>query len=415
MTALEPHFFRRESGRMIATLVRVLGVHHYALAEDVVQDTLCRALEVWKFSGPPANPSAWLAAVARNRAFDLLRRDKTARTYAPELGRLLDSEWTLVAGADELFHQSAPRDDELRMMFSVCQPRLTEEAQIALVLHSLCGFSVAEIAAAFFASAAAIEKRLTRAKAALAESRTLFELTDANLGARLGTVNAAIYLLFNEGYHGASATVAVREQLCAEALRLVMLLVEHPRTSTPATHALAALLCLHAARLPARVSPEGELRSLFEQDRGAWDRNLVARGLELLDLSASGDELTEYHLEAAIASHHARAARRDDTAWREIVALYDLLAQMRPSPVVRLSRAIAIAELEGPVRGLAELEAIDGRELLARYPFYEAALGEMRLRTQQHALAHRHFTAAGLLARSPMERRFFEQRARACE
>lgn len=411
---LAPHFFRHESGRLVAVLVRLFGVHNLAMAEDVAQDTICRALELWKIHGVPDNPAAWLMTTAKRRAIDVLRRQRTARTAAPELGRLLESEWTLVPTIDELFEPGAVRDDELRMMFSACQPQLSEEARIALVLHVSCGFSVEEIAAAFFSSVAAVEKRIARAKHTLAASRALFDLQDADLGARLGTVQSAIYFLFNEGYHGASPESVVRDDLCREALRLVLLLCEHPLTGTPATHALAALLFLHGSRLGARVNAEGRLRSLFEQDRSLWDKEMIATGLRLLDRSATGAELTEFHVEAAIAAHHATACQREDTPWAAIVALYDVLAQLRPSPVVALSRAIAVAELHGPARGLAELDAIDGKQRLQGYPFYEATRGELLLRMRRPEQARGHFAAAVALARNPMERRFFQERADAC-
>jgi RNA polymerase sigma-70 factor (ECF subfamily) len=414
VTALEPHFFRHESGRLVAALARVFGVHNLALAEDVAQEALARALEVWKFEGVPQNPSGWLYTSAKNLAIDALRKDRTARTYAPELGRWLESEWTRVPVLEEAFERSAIVDDELRMMFTVCHPRLAEEAQVALVLHLSCGFSVGEIAAAFFASTAAIEKRLSRAKATLAETRSLFDVKEGDVAARLGAVHTAIYLLFNEGYHGASPESAVRDELCREALRLVCVLADHPRTALPETHALAALLFLHAARLPARVSEEGRLRSLFEQDRGLWDRACVTRGLAFLERSAEGAALSEYHVEAAIAAHHATASSRAETPWRSIVDLYGVLYSMRPSPVVALSRAIAIAELEGPVRGLEEIAAIEDRGRLESYPFYEAALGELHLRAEEHDVARAHFEVAASLARNDMERAFFEARVKAC-
>jgi RNA polymerase sigma-70 factor (ECF subfamily) len=369
---------------------------------------------VWKFRGVPDNPSAWLMATARNRAIDVLRRERTARTFAPELGRLLESEWTLVPMVDELFGASAIKDELLRMMFSCCHPRLPEEAQVALVLHILCGFDVSELAEAFLSTGAAIQKRISRAKKVLAKSKRLFDLRDADFAARLSAVHRALYLLFNEGYHGASPESAVRVELCREALRLVMLLVEHPFAATPATHALAALMCLHAARLPARVDSSGNLSSLCDQDRSRWDPDLVAEGQRLLDLSATGTELTEYHVEAAIAAIHANAHRVEDTNWGQIVALYDQLLTIRPSPVVALNRAIAVAQHEGPERGLEEIRAITGLDRLASYPFYAATLGELELRSGRHEVAGAHFQAAAALARNPMERRFFEQRLGAC-
>jgi RNA polymerase sigma-70 factor (ECF subfamily) len=407
--------FRRESGRLVAALTRVFGVHHLALAEDVVQDAFCQALEVWPFRGVPDNPSAWLMTAAKRRAIDVLRRERTARTFAPELGRLLDSEWTLVPAVEAQLAEHAMKDDLLRMMFSCCHPRLKEEAQVALMLNILCGFSVREVAAAFVAGQAAIEKRIGRAKRVLAGSKRLFDLERENeVAARLPAVQRALYLLFNEGYHGASAESAVRAELCGEALRLSRLLGAHPSGATPATFALSALLCLHAARLPARLDAEGELLSLLDQDRSRWDRALVAEGERLLEQSAAGHELTEYHLEAAIAWVHATASDLASTDWRRIVTLYDQLLRIRPSPVVALNRAIAVSQQEGPERGLTEIRAIRDRDRLATYPFYAAAQGELELRRGRSDAAREHFQTALDLARNPSERRFFEQRVTAC-
>jgi RNA polymerase sigma factor (sigma-70 family) len=401
---------------MVATLTRIFGVHNLPLAEDVVQDALCRALEVWKFQGMPENPSAWLMATAKNRAFDVLRRERTARTFAPELGRLLESEWTLTPVVEELFGAHSIKDDQLAMMFSCCHPRLPEEAQVALVLHILCGFSVTEIASAFLSTDAAIEKRITRAKKVLAGSKHLFDLKDAaDFFGRISAVHRALYLLFNEGYHGAGSESAVRVDLCREAMRLARLLQQHPRASTPATHALLALMCLHGARLPARIDALGNLTLLLDQDRSRWDAELVIEGRRLLELSATGPEVTEYHVEAAIASVHADALRAEDTRWETIVSLYDTLMTIRPSPVVALNRAIAVAQHAGPLRGLDEIRAIESRDRLAAYPFYYAALGELELRCGRRAIAFEHFQAALALARNPMERRLFEQRMGTCE
>jgi RNA polymerase sigma factor (sigma-70 family) len=412
--ALDEHLFRREKGRIVAALTRVFGVHNLALAEDVVQDALCRALEVWKLRGVPENPSAWLMATARNRALDVIRRERTARTFAPELGRLLESEWTAAPALAEQLEPDAIRDDELRMMFSCCHPRLPEEAQVALVLHILCGFGVGEIASTFLSKEGAIEKRISRGKKVLAGSKALFELAPAgDFPARLGAVQRALYLLFNEGYHGASES-AVRVELCEEAMRLAVLLLRHPPAATPATHALAALMCLHAARLPARLDGGGDLIPLLEQDRARWDRALVAEGERLLERSASGDEVTEYHVEAAIAWVHAEARSAEETRWDRIVSLYDTLLAIRPSPVVALQRALAVAQVDGPERGLDAIRAIAQSERLAAYPFYFAALGELELRRGQGAIAGEHFRAALSLARSSMERRFLEARLAAC-
>ena len=290
---LSEHLFRRESGRLVAVLTRVFGVHNLALAEDVVQDAFCRALETWRLRGVPDNAAAWLMATARRRAIDVLRRERTARTFAPELGRLLDSEWTMVPTVEEIFAAQSLPDDVLRMIFSCCHPRLPDEVQIALVLNILCGFGVDEIAAAFLSGEAAIQKRIQRGKKVLAGSKRLFDLADADFSARLSAVQRALYLLFNEGYHGASSETAVRAEMCEEALRLVRLLLAHERTSTPSSSALGALMCFHAARLPGRLSPDGRLQTLLEQDRSLWDRALVDEGRRLIQQSAAGGEITD--------------------------------------------------------------------------------------------------------------------------
>jgi RNA polymerase sigma-70 factor (ECF subfamily) len=403
--------FRRESGRLVAALTRVFGPHNLTLVEDVVQDAFCRAMEVWQFRGVPDAPAAWLMTVAKNRALDALRRERTARTFAPELTRLLASEWTLVPTLDAQLAPEAIKDDLLRMMFSCCDPRISEDSQVALVLHVLCGFSVGEVAAAFVATRAAVEKRLARGKKALARSPALFDVTDAvEFERRLPAVQRALYLLFNEGYHGSSPQVAVREALCDEAVRLAGLLQEHPSGDTPATDALLALMYLNGARLPGRLDASGDLLGLFDQDRTRWDRGLVAEGQRLLERAARGPELSAYHVEAAIAWVHANAARAEDTEWRQIVALYDMLLAIRPSPVVALNRAIAVAQVDGPEAGLRAIQAIDHRDRLARYPFFPAALGELELRAGRPGPARRHFREARRLARNPAERRYLKER-----
>jgi RNA polymerase sigma factor (sigma-70 family) len=415
---LDEHLFRRESGRLVAALTRIFGVQNLALAEDVVQDAFCRALEVWKMRGVPDNPSAWLMATAKHRALDVVRRERTSRTFAPELGRLLETEWTLAPVVEEAFATDTIRDEQLRMMFSCCHPRLPEEAQLALILNILCGFGAAEIAGALLTGRAAIEKRIARGKKTLAGGKRLFDLGDAAFATRLETVRRALYLLFSEGYHGASAEAPVRAALCEEALRLTAMLREHPPSATPATNALAALLCLHAARLPARLDAAGDLSAFEDQDRARWDRARVAEGLALLEQSAAGTEVSVYHVEAAIAAEHALAPSVAATNWREIVALYDRLMTIAPSPVVALNRAVAVGTLDGPAAGIAALRAIaadgGGAERLARYPFYPAALGELELRRGERDAARASFQAALALARNAAERRFLEKRLGAC-
>jgi len=407
--------FRREAARLLATLTRAFGVENLALAEDVVQETLARAFEAWSYEGVPEHYSAFLTTAAKNRALDVFRRERTARRFAPEVGRFIESEWTLRPGLEALFLPDALKDDQLRMMFSCCHPRLHEDVQVALALQLLCALGVDEIASAFLVSPAAIEKRLSRGKKTLAESKRLFELTAEDFAPRLSAVQHALYLLFSEGYHGASSEAVVRVDLCREAMRLVRLLVDHAPAATPATYALAALMWLDAARLPGRIGEDGNLLALFAQDRSRWDADLIAEGLDLLGRAGAGDVLTEYHVEAGIAALHAAAGSTKETRWADIVGLYDVLMKIRPSPVVALNRAMALAEHAGPERGLEAISAIENVERLGTYPFYPAALGELELRIGRTDDAKAHFRAAKQLARNDGERRFLEQRIEECD
>jgi len=401
--------FRRESARMLAALTRILGLHNLALAEDVVQDVLCRAVELWKIRPLPEDPAAWLLRAARNRAIDLIRAERTRRRFAPDLA--LESEWTLSPTVHALFSESEIADDELRMMFSCCPPNLPAQAHLGLVLKLLCGFGNGEVAAALLISPAAVEKMISRGKQALVRAGSLYEVAGREqIGKRLESVQRALYLLFSEGYHGSHEPV--RAELCREAMRLCELLSRHPASATPRTFALLALMCFHAARLPGRAAEDGSLLLLEEQDRAQWDRELIARGFALAERSAKGNELSEYHLEAGIAAEHCAAPSLRETSWERILRLYDLLAAVRPSPVVSLNRAIALGELSGPEEGLRALDELPGRERLARYPFLPAAEGRFHLKAGRPAEAAKCFARAAALARNPSEARLFDARLR---
>ena len=409
---LADHLFRREAGRMVSSLVRVLGVRHLPLVEDAVQDALVRALETWKFGRAPANPAAWLMRSARNRAIDLLRRRAHKERAAAELALALES-----AGADAEPDEVEPAipDDELRLMFSCCDPALARPAQVAVILKYLSGFSVQEIAQAFLSTEAAVEKQLFRSRRVLCERGALFEVRDpAQVRERLPAVQDAIYLLFNEGYHGAHPHHAVREDLCQEATRLGLMLSRLPAAAGPATQALLALFCLLAARLPARMDDDGNLLLLAEQDRGRWDRELIREGLRHLALSAEGDSLNPWHVEAAIAALHAAAPSFAETDWPSIRELYDVLLRLRPTPVVALNRAIAIGMAEGPEAGLRALGEIEDRERLRRYPFLPAAVAELELRAGRRDRAAELLRAALRLVRNPDEEAVLARKLEAC-
>ena len=381
---------------MTASLTRLFGVHNLALAEDVVQDAFCRALEVWKIRGVPPNPSAWLMTTARNRALDLVRRERTARTFAPDLTRLLETEWTAAAVVDEAFSSRVMLDEQLRMMFSCCHPDLTEPAQIALILNILCGFGAAEIAAAFLTGRAAIEKRISRGKKVLAGSQTLFDLADGDFASRLSAVHRALYLLFSEGYHGASAEGAVRIELCDEAMRLVALLAGASGDGDPGNECARGpdvvarrtdSVARRFSRRAARAVGSGSLALGSRADRRG------ARAARPLGRRAT--ELTPYHIEAAIAAVHATAPSLEQTDWNAIVGMYDRLMTVAPSPVVALNRAIAIAQRDGPAQGIAAIERIEDRERLEAYPFYPAALGELEARRGKRCACARALQGGG--------------------
>lgn len=395
---------------MVAYLTRLFGLGRLNLAEDVVQDTLYQALETWSMQGLPDNPSAWLMRVARNRAIDLIRRDDHFRDLTPELTHLHLTD----GAASEPAIEREILDDQLRMMFACCHPGLSIEVQITLILKTLCGFSVTEIANALLASEDSIEKRLGRARKFLREAGTFAELTNPpDLEGRVEAVYQAIYLLFNEGYHGSQSERTVREDLCYEALRLALLLSEHPQGALPKTHALVALCCFDAARLPGRIDAEGGLIPLEQQDRTTWNRALVARGFHYLARSARQTEVSEFHLEAGIAGLHSGAESYAQTDWGTIVELYDRLYDLKRTPIVALNRAIAIGLARGPAAGLHELERIPAAPALAEYPFYPAAQGEFHRLAGDAGAARECFARALRLARNPSEARYLERKLEA--
>lgn len=397
---------------MIAYLTKIFGLEHLELAEDVVQDTLCRALEHWSQYGIPANPSAWLMRVARNLALDLVRRDVQFHQVAAEFVHRLSLREE--ASEETLTFEKAIQDDQLRMIFSCCHPELSTEAQVTLILKTLGGFSVAEIANALLTSEDAIEKRLGRARKLFRRAGKFVEISDgAAIPTRIEAVYRVIYLLFNEGYHGSQSAQIIREELCFEAIRLTLLLSGHPQGDKPQTHALLALLCFHAARLSSRMDDGGALLQLATQDRSQWDQALIASGFHFLEKAAVGDELSEYHLEAGIAALHCAAPIYAQTDWAAILNLYDLLYRLKPTPIIALNRAIAVGNAQGPEQGLVELRRIPNSAKLKDYPFYLAAQAEFLLLANRPDEATKHWENAAKLARNQSEKDFFQGKLRA--
>ncbi|MCX6953939.1 MAG: sigma factor, ECF subfamily protein [Verrucomicrobia bacterium] len=405
------HLFRREAGRLVAILVGRLGTAHLHLAEDVVQDALVRAMQVWPYTGVPENPSAWLLQTARNRAFDTLRRGRVLVRKSPALAPLLeDCAHEALAASPPQFEDEIA-DSQLRMIFVCCHPGLPADAQVALILKTLCGFGEREIASAFLAAEDAIVKKLVRARKFLRDSRVPTDLPPAEkLAPRVETVLHALYLLFNEGYKASHGDSLLRADLCAEAIRLGELLAAHPLGDRPATHALLALLHLHAARLAARVADDGALLVLAEQNRALWDRAQIRRGLLHLKESAAGPTVTRYHLEAGIAAGHALAPSYAETDWPHILELYNALLALDPSPVVALNRAVALAQVRGADAGLAALEKIPRHRALENYHLLHAVRGQLLLDAGRQAESALAFRRALALARQPAERALLERR-----
>ncbi|MBS0521789.1 MAG: sigma-70 family RNA polymerase sigma factor, partial [Proteobacteria bacterium] len=341
---------RDSASRLVAALARRLGAGRIALAEDAVQHALVQALSAWPFKGVPRNPEAWLAAVARNRALDLLRAEARGATLAEALMPLAPAT---AAEAEGRFDREL-NDDELALLFAVCHPALSPEMRVTFALKTVCGLTVAQIASGLLSEPTAIAQRLVRARRQLEASNVAIETPAPDILAdRAESVRTALYLMFNEGYSASSGDALVQPEFCIEAVRLARALARHPTTRAPASDALAALLALTAARLPTRVGIDGVAQLLEDQPRDRWDRNLIALGLTHLDRSACGDELTVWHLRAEIAALHVMASSTETTDWRRIASVYDQLRECDPSPVVALARAIAVGRAEGAAQGLA--------------------------------------------------------------
>jgi len=405
--------WRIEAPRLIAALTRI--VRDVGLAEDLAQDALVAAVEQWPESGVPDNPGAWLMATAKHRAIDRLRRNDRLERKTEELGResLVRQEMALAevtaATNDEV------GDDLLRLMFISCHPILAPEARVALTLRLLASLTTEEIARAFLVPVATIAQRIVRAKRTLTEARVPFEVpAGPELEARLSSVLQVIYLVFNEGYEATAGDDLMRAGLCEDALRLGRILAGlAPRE--PEVHGLVALMEIQASRSRARVGPSGQIVLLLDQDRGRWDSLHISRGLAALERAEKlGGALGPYALQAAIAACHARARNAADTDWARIVALYDALAQLVPSPVVELNRAVAVGMAFGPAAGLELVDALLSEPSLKTYHFLPSARGDLLVRLGRSDEARVEFERAASLTQNARERDLLLERAAAC-
>jgi RNA polymerase sigma factor (sigma-70 family) len=405
--------WRMESARIIGALARML--RNVGLAEELAQDALVSALERWPRDGVPDNPAAWLTTVAKRRALDHLRHQKLAQANEAALGyeialQLQDAAPDIEAGIDDDIG-----DDLLRLIFVACHPVLSTEARTALTLRMVGGLRTDEIARAFLVPEATVAQRIVRAKRTLAEARVPFEVpAAAERGARLASVLQVIYLIFNEGYAASAGDEWLRPALCEEALRLGRILAELAPHEAE-VHGLVALMEIQSSRARARVGPQGEPVLLLEQDRARWDQLLIRRGLAALERAARlGQGYGPYALQGAIAACHARARRAVDTDWPRIAALYDALAQLAPSPVVELNRAVVLAMAYGPATGLALVDALVAAGTLDNYHLLPSVRGDLLAKLGRHDEARVEFERAAALTRNGRERTLLRARAQAC-
>ncbi|HWC09551.1 MAG TPA: sigma-70 family RNA polymerase sigma factor [Solirubrobacterales bacterium] len=397
--------FRAEWGRAVATLIRVL--RDFDAAEEAVQEAFIAALERWPRDGVPDNPGAWITQVARNKAIDRVRRERSLRDKEAVLERLEALRPAIAGPAEALVAQGEIEDDRLRLIFTACHPALAPEARVALTLRTLGGLSTAEIARAFLVAETTMAQRLVRAKAKIAKAGIPCRVPDAEqMPERLPGVLATLYLIFNEGYLASSAEGLIREDLCAEAIRLTRVTLSM-LPGEPELRGLLALMLLNDARRPARVDATGEAVPLEDQDRSLWDAERIAEGVALSEEAAAAGPVGPYTVQARIAAAHATAASAADTDWARIVRLYEWLSKVSPGPVVELNRAAAIAMAEGPGRGLKLIDALEG---LDDYQPLHAARADLLRRLGRDAEAMAAYERALRLSANPAERRYIEAR-----
>ncbi len=409
---LVEHLFRRKAGQMIASLTRLFGPENLQLAEDVVQETMLKALRKWSFYGIPENPGGWLFRVAKNGALDVLRREKRLR----EKQDLISNEFKGDMFFESLFNKdNSLNDDQLTLVFICCHPIIGRQSQVALALKTVGGFSVSEIARAFLLQVTTVAQRLVRAKRKIREARIPFKFPKTeDMPGRLEAVLEIIYLLFNEGYSATAGDSLIRRDLCEEAIRLAHLLVVHSIGDLPAAHALLALMHFQNSRSEARVDTVGNLLLLSEQNRSKWDKSSLRLGFYHLDRAGKGEALSRYHLMAGIASCHASAESYETTDWENILFYYECLCRSASSPVYALNKIVALGMVAGPAAALAELELLRNTEALTNYYLLPATIGEMLLRNSQAEKAGIFFREAFSLATNPVEKLFLQKRIQLC-
>jgi RNA polymerase sigma factor (sigma-70 family) len=410
---LTDHLFRNESKKMVSVLTRIFGTENLQTAEDVVQDTLLQAMQIWKLKGVPDNPSAWLFRVAKNKAIDIIRRNKHSVQFdfSDNEKILLTSEYTIAATMDNFWKEEIIKDDLLRMMFACSHPGISKENQITLMLKTLCGFSTAEIAKTFLTTQETISKRLYRTKEFFRQHKIKLVIPSVDeIKNRTDAVLNTIYLLFNEGYNSTNSEELIRKDVIEEAMTLCRLLTENAHTQQPEVYALMALMCFHSSRSDSRLTTDGEIILLPMQDRSRWVSSLIEEGNDYMNKAAFGDTVSTYHIEAAIAYEHCIAGSFEETNWKKILDYYEWLCQIAPSPINELNKVVAVMELFGAAIALEELESIKEKKKLESYYLYHSLLGEIYSRLDNLSAAKGHFEVAINLTHSETERKMLSNK-----
>jgi RNA polymerase sigma factor (sigma-70 family) len=407
------HLFRRQSGQIVAYLTRIFGPGKIDFAENIVQEALLKATQVWPIQGIPENPAGWITKVAKNIAIDHLRKDKYLAFDSETYESL--AEKNSIEGKDKGFDQEL-RDDQLKLFFVCCHPILSRETRVALTLKTVCGFSVPEIAKAFLSNEVTVAQRIVRAKQRIADEKLKFEIPPPeHLEERLDSVLDVLYLLFNEGYLASEGDQLLRKDLCKEAISRTTALSDHPIGNRPKVFALLALMHFQFSRFDTRVNPEGDLLLLEDQDRRLWSQEDIEAGLRFLDRSAEGEDLTDYHLQAGIASCHALAPTYAETNWEQILGHYDILLEKNHSPIVALNRAVAVAMVHGPQAGLDEIDRFKELPPMKAYYLLHGTQAELYRKLGNRETAKKLYEKALQLTGTAPERRLISKRIEECE
>lgn len=411
---LVEHFFRHESGKMISVLTGIFGTNNFTLVEDIVQDTLIEAISNWTYKGVPENPVGWLYTVARNKALNAVKREGHLQKFISEKSNFPNTANTAELNTADIFSEEVIIDEQLCMMFMCCHPSISQDSQVALILRTLCGFSISEISKAFLTNNESTNKRLVRARKTIREGNIPFEVPESNeLAKRVDAVLEAIYLLFNEGYSASSGDELIRRELCEESIRLVEMLINHKAIIHKSNvHALQSLMQLNTSRFKAREDENGNILTLSEQNRSLWDYHVMEQGFLNLEKAAHARHISKYHILASISAYHCSAKDFDSTDWKNILMLYDKLLEIDNSPIVVLNRAIALSKVEGAKKALRELAAIENEKVIKSNHLFYSVKADFQVQLNELKLAKRSLEQAIALAPLPKEKQMLQNRFR---